>query len=802
MTERRRVERGRPARLGALALGAAAVAVGIGALSVFASCRRPVAAPGDVSTAQPPASPGAAPASAPPTSTHMPAMRVLLDDPRLAAAKSAFDAGEPLRAVEALRGARPADLAAAEACAWDYVEGRLLSAHGDHAQAAAAFERAAAEACPLAGYANLRGAQSIGRVADADRALAVLEKVPADLAATDDVAILRAEALSQKRDRKAALPLWRAWLARHPHGSRWVDTEIKIATALLDGVDGPPPERAKEALERATRVVVEAPKLADAVGALALRERAIALLPRAGRPGSALDELSRARQAQALLDAGEAQRAFDQASALSSSRSGDVKCRAAQVRANASRKLKKISSVDAWAVAVAACEGDPAHVQVLYTAGKSVSGRDPKAAIAYFGKLEEKFAGHRLADDARFRAALLTRDLPDADAEARSLAMLASVPEAYPKGDMAAEAVFRVALAHMSKHDWRAAIEPLDRVLALTPDDRHWATAGRAAYFRARAAEALGDAADARARYERVLEGHPLAYYMLLSHARLAREGAPAAAAALARAAERDRGGEFPSRAFPALQAPAFTRGVRLLEVGEIEYARAELTKSGALADDAESEVVWVVAALLDRAGAPELGHSFSRSRLQDHLAHYPEGRWRALWEAAYPAPFREHVVRAAGEHGVPAPLVWGIMREESGFVQAIRSHANAIGLMQLIPPTAKWVAAGSTLPFDEASLAKPEVSIALGTKLLGKLRAKHGHPALAVGAYNGGSGAVDRWVSQRGGEELDLFVELIPYDETRGYVKRVISSQAAYAWLYDRGALAEPLNLPAMVRR
>ena len=777
--------------------GTLLAAAGLVVVAFGASCRKPAAAPGDVA---PRAS--ASGSAARPDEPGAVALDVALDDARLAEVAKLERAGDHAGAVAALRAAEKESPAGAKACAWDYLEGRLLAAQGAHAEAATAFERASADACPLRGYARLRAAQSAGRVGTADRALALLEGVPGDLAARGDVDILRAEALSQKGDRAAALPLWRASIARHAHGSRWVDTEMKIASALLDGVAGPPAAHAREALDRATRVMVEAPKLADAVGASQARARAIAMLPVRERPPAALDDMSRARQAQAWLDAGDAAQAFGLASAVLAERaSAEARCKAAQTRAHAARKAKK-PVPEAWADAVQACDKDPALVTVLYTAAKTVAGKDPRVAIGYFSTLESRFPTHRLADDARFRGALTLRELGEPDSDAKADEMLLSVPSTYPEGDMGPEALFRVALPRLARRDWRGAAELLDRIVALTPDDQHWATAGRAEYFRARASEELGDVADARARYAKVVERHPLAFYMLLAHARLARADAAAAAKLLKDAADKDKGAASPSGKHAVFDTPAFVLALRLLEVGEIDLARAELIRSGALADDADHDVVWTVASLFNRAGAPDVGISFSRSRLSDHLSHYPEGRWRGLWEIAYPRPFEPHVVKSSADYGVPATLVWAIMREESGFIAGVRSHANAIGLMQLIPPTAKWIAAGTGLPFDDASLAKPEVSVALGTKLLGKLRAKHGHPALAVCAYNGGSGAVDRWVAARGAEPLDMWVELVPFDETRGYVKRVLASQAAYAWLYDPGALAEPLSLAVAVTK
>jgi soluble lytic murein transglycosylase len=117
---------------------------------------------------------------------------------------------------------------------------------------------------------------------------------------------------------------------------------------------------------------------------------------------------------------------------------------------------------------------------------------------------------------------------------------------------------------------------------------------------------------------------------------------------------------------------------------------------------------------------------------------------------------------------------------------------------MQLMTNTARLVAKGTELAFDEPSLYRPEVSIAIGARLLGSLRVSFpGNPALAIAAYNSGGGSVRRWLSEHGGDDFDLFVERIPFDETRGYVKRVLASEAAYAYLYAPKAVEEVLSLP-----
>jgi soluble lytic murein transglycosylase len=771
------------------------------AVSSGSACRSsPNASPPLVTNA-----PSAEAKTTPPVPPAMPLARlhVVFDDPRLAKARELEHAKDPAGALRAMREARPIDLSQPERCAWDYVEGRLALAANAAADAVLAFDLAQNAACPLAGYATLRSAQALARGGRADEAIARAGTVPEDIAAKDEAKLVVAEALAAKSDRVAALPLWRAWLAANPHGNRWVDTTVRIANALLDGVDGPAEGHAREAFDLATKIMIEAPKLADASGAVAARSRAVTVLkPKDPSVTDALSDLERAKQAQAWYDAAEPNKAFDLASSvLTSAKTGPAACRAAVTRANAAVRARGVK-LNGWPEAVTACEKDEQLVQALYSGAKAHAGKDPKLAIDWFGRVEKLFPAHRLADDARYRSALLVAQGSDEGHEARAEQMLRSLPDTYPAGDMRTEALFHVALAKMQRADWEAAKPLLDRIVELAPDDRHWATAGRAEYFRARAAAATNDADGARSRYVRIVDRYPLGFYMLLAHARLALEDAALAGRVLKDASARDAEGAFPSRVHPILDSAPIARAARLLEVGDVDAARREVTASGALADGVDSEVVWAIGALYNQAGLPELGHQFSRTKLTDFLSHYPEGRWRVPWEVAYPRAFEPIVVKFCAQHTLPTPLAWGIMREESSFIADVRSHSNAYGLMQLIPGTAKWMATGTSTPYDEASLKRPEVSVEFGTRLLSKLRVTHGHPALAIGAYNAGGGAVERWVTAKNSDDLDLFVELVPYDETRNYIKRVLSSQAAYAYLYDPTALKEPLGLPLRLGR
>jgi soluble lytic murein transglycosylase len=752
----------------------------------------------------------------------LPPVRAVMDDARLAEAHAlelARNYGAAARALEKARAAPQAnELSLGEQCAWSYALGRLYSAGGDDANAAAAYDRVAlasdpsrvgsstveAASCLLAPYANLRAAAAYLKSGDAATALLRARSIPGDVALGDDARLILANALADGGNASQAIPLWRRLVANDP--SRWIDVACRLSAALLDGADGPPELHAGEALDLATRVLTDAPKIEVSSGALALRARALGLL-RAGDP-HVKTELSleqRDKRAKAWLDAGEPKKAFAEMGLLVSSPVEGAPRNVANVprallcdmfltRAQAATRAKLTNTEEAWTTAIDSCAHEDALVMALYQGAKASLVKAPQAAMDRFGKVEKLFPNHRLADDARFQAALVALSQGD---EARFSAMMLSLPDDYPEGDMRGEALFRVALLRMTKGDWEGAAPLLDRITSLFPTDRHWATGGRAAYFRARAAEASGRRDEAWERYARIMEQQPLAFYMTQAYGRLAAADPARARQTLDFAMAKEEGGHFLTHEHPEFAGLPFQRGLRLLETGDVEAAKREIAASGVLGDDSEPETLWAVALLYDLGGAPEVGHAFARARLTDYLGHYPAGRWKTMWQVAYPRAFASLVEPESHAHGIPAALTWAIMREESDFYADAKSPSNAYGLMQLIARTARGVAAGTTYGWDEAQLKRPDASIALGTKLLGSLRAQFAHNrALAIAAYNAGGGAVSRWIAARGDQDFDLWVEEIPWDETRGYIKRVLASEAAYGLLYDRAAFDEVLGV------
>lgn len=151
-------------------------------------------------------------------------------------------------------------------------------------------------------------------------------------------------------------------------------------------------------------------------------------------------------------------------------------------------------------------------------------------------------------------------------------------------------------------------------------------------------------------------------------------------------------------------------------------------------------------------------------------------------WSAAYPMPWRAEVDAHRGE--LPRALIYATMRQESGFRPEVMSRAGAVGLMQVMPELATKLAGKAV---TRQMLRTPEINIALGLEEMKALAADFDEVyPLSIAAYNAGSSRVRRWLRESRRIELDRFVERIPFNETRNYVRRVSTHYARYAYLDD----------------
>ena len=153
-----------------------------------------------------------------------------------------------------------------------------------------------------------------------------------------------------------------------------------------------------------------------------------------------------------------------------------------------------------------------------------------------------------------------------------------------------------------------------------------------------------------------------------------------------------------------------------------------------------------------------------------------------------FPLHHETLIRREARKNSLEPSLVAALTRAESAFMPEARSHANARGLMQLLPSTAEGVSRRLGLPWHGAdSLFRPEVNVPLGTAYLAQRIGDNGGLAYrAIAAYNAGQGAVQRWMAARPSLPADYWIETIPFKETREYVPRVLAFSVIYDWRLD----------------
>ena len=738
---------------------------------------------------------------------------LLLDDPRLAAVKIEADREAFPKAAQAMSAAMaapaPAAPSAEERPLWLYQLGRLRALGGDPAGAAKAFQESAQAPWELADYARLQAAQWLVGTGQFEPALVQARAISKDAPIGGAVDLVMADGLLGKNDIEGAAARFRSYLGRDKHPPQWATVALRFAGALLQR---PSAAHAEEAYRLARRVIEESSGGAGVVRAKDLEKQALDTIPSKQRTAlertSPEDLLARARALSSSQQYREAVLVTDKiVRTAKGKKASEYACDLWMVRSDALAKMKKKpEAADAFKGTIEKCAGQPRRVEALFLGGRaSASAGRQLEAIERFALLEKEFPQHRLADDARLRGARAALDAGD---EAKFSAMLSGIADTYPTGDLAGDGLFELALLKLGKRDWAGAIAPLEKALARAPHERAYFAAGRLPYYLARAHLETGQVDKGLAELAGVIREYPLSFYMALAYARLAERDRPAAERAVAEAVAREPEGVFSIPRGAWADDPGFLRAVALIRQGDAKLARGELDKLGVGARTAPRELTWASAFLLSRAGAVQASHGLMRSgmnsnaapgnELLDWLDHYPVGRWRAPWEVAYPRPFAEAVAAEGKRSNLPEAWAYAIMREESAFDPRVVSPAKAFGLMQLIVPTAKKMAEPLSLPWDEEALKRPEVNVAVGCRYLSILRNQFpDNPLLAIPGYNAGGGAPKKWVAQRPGDDFDVWVERIPYEETRMYTKRVITSLVAYEFLYARSTPSEALRSP-----
>ncbi|HSJ64140.1 MAG TPA: transglycosylase SLT domain-containing protein [Gemmatimonadaceae bacterium] len=687
----------------------------------------------------------------------------------LAAARAAAGWGGWNHVEELLRDAPWADTA--EHGAAHELLARAALANGRDSSAALHADRAVELAATGAG----RGARRLLRARAFDR-LKRLEPSRADyLAAANDLPVaadwlrLRAAALTPDSAARAALyravrePAARAHIARTEAGAR-ERTEDFAGAARAFAALGARGDALRAAALHAVRTAGDRDSL-----------RAALLAPLSGRPGT--DE---ARVAAELLD-----QWFSPLSppdelliARSLARSGplgraaDGFARAARAglltpedRFAHGRTLARLNRDRAAAAEYAQVAGDgPLAAAAAYQRGRALLALgDVAGARRVLRDILDRFPRDTSAGMALYLLADLATD-EGRDTDAR--AAYRDGVRRFPTVSRTARARFLAAMIAYTSGNYATAAREWD---ALAEDDPRGPESLASAYWSGRAWSRAGNAARARERWSAIARTEPASYYAFAAERRLGNARyAPFPASAV---------GATPHDAHPAL-----SRALRL-EALDLDFeARLEYAYLERLARQTDSLSLLEAARQLVAADRPYRAIPLAAAAVPraDDAARVE------AYRALYPAPLLDVIVHESRRNGIDPSLFAALVRQESWYNPRATSGAGARGFAQVMPSVGRAVARSLRFPhWDSALLYEPEASVMLGAAHLAASLRRYEDETRALAAYNAGQSRVQRWNRKAGTNDPEVFIERIPFVETRDYVRIVLRNREIYRALY-----------------
>jgi soluble lytic murein transglycosylase len=353
----------------------------------------------------------------------------------------------------------------------------------------------------------------------------------------------------------------------------------------------------------------------------------------------------------------------------------------------------------------------------------------------------------------------------------------------FPTGSRVSYAHWKIAWLSLRQNRNDEAKKEFENHIALYPAS---AEIPNALYWRARLAEEDGEVGKARAYYQKLSERFRNYYYAELGRQRmraLKTTGEPVHYAILDR--------------IPSLEAPRIDEDDDP-PTENLRYQKAQLLANGALIDlavrelqaaAAEDKGAWApaeTARIYQDIGRYDRAIQTMKRTVPNYFALEIPELPKSYWEALFPKPYWDDLRRYSEQNSLDPYLVASLIRQESEFNPGAISRANAVGLMQLLPSTAKKVAKEEKLKnFNPNQLLSPSVNMQLGTRYFRGVVDKFGSFEYALAAYNAGDDRVKDWLGQGKYRDPQEFVESIPFTETREYVQAIMRNANVYRQLY-----------------
>jgi len=486
--------------------------------------------------------------------------------------------------------------------------------------------------------------------------------------------------------------------------------------------------------------------------------------------------------------------------ALGSVRNSRLKGEVALARAKASEKHKNWkSAVHRYSQAARDARDATSRAHAYYGLGDMQNRRGKySAARSAFGRVSKYAASAEVGEAATFAIADMDARLGRFHKARKSLT---GIMVRNPLTGNRARILWSLGWIHYREANYSEALRLFESLLQEGVRGGIGEGRARILYWAGRTSLKLGKPAKARLRFGELLRDYPINYYTsslldfiafrgfsvksLVAEAsteRLASDAALVKAEGLARAGMRNAArkglGNYLSSVLPEQLGRAsqrsFAGSIRLAPINEPSSAQLERVSSLLQKLNRSGRARWLRG--LQAAG---------------ELPPLSQGQ-RLVWlKEAHPRPFWYSVRKWGKIHRVDPMLMYALIRQESQFNPRAISSADALGLMQIIPPTAAQIAGWLRLRNpSRKSMLEPNLNIRLGSRYLAYLLKRYrGRVAHAIAAYNAGPNRVDRWKRRHGERPIDEWVEEIPFDETRDYVKRVLSGYIGYRTRYGTDA-------------
>lgn len=407
--------------------------------------------------------------------------------------------------------------------------------------------------------------------------------------------------------------------------------------------------------------------------------------------------------------------------------------------------------------------------KALYQIGQIYWNRHENSrAFEYFADLLEKYPGSPYMGRAQFASADIHEYF---GRNKEAIDDYAKVRKQFPKSQVSQDATWRLAWLYYRTGELALAQATFRSLFA---QSQSGLLASAALYWQGRTAEKLGDGKAAKQVYRQLVNGAEESYYQALAMRRLEQFG-------MSVEVSRPSQDVVVSEPDPPMRAELtfhLSRARELAVLSLHQLAVTEIDEMRRRARPAEHLRALIMREYFNNQAYSQslaLAQQLPDSRSDRDLYRYPLAYWKAIQQKTL-------------ERGIDPYLVLALIRQESLFNARARSPAAAFGLMQLIVPTAVRVAEqiGLAAPTRE-NLFEPELNLTLGTQYLKDLLERYSNNWFkAIAAYNAGEAAVDRWEREIVTDDIEEFVERIPYVETRGYVKRVLRNHRIYKRLYE----------------